>query len=42
MEREAVLDRYFDGIEVQAVDPGEGWERVGDLPSLWDALDVHG
>lgn len=35
MEREAVLDDYFDEIEVDEVDPGEGWERIEDLPSLW-------
>lgn len=35
MERDAVLDAYFDGIEVEEVDPGEGWEAIEALPSLW-------
>jgi len=34
-EREAVLDDYFDGIEVEEVDKGEGWERIESLPSLY-------
>lgn len=36
MEREAVLDDHFEGIEVEAVAEGEGWEAIADLPSLWD------
>lgn len=35
MERQAVLDEHFDEIEVEPVDPGEGWDRIEDLPSLW-------
>lgn len=35
MEREAVLDAHFDGIEVEEVEPGEGWAAIDDLPSLW-------
>lgn len=35
MEREAVLDEHFDEIEVEEVDPGEGWEAIDELPSLW-------
>lgn len=42
MERDAVLDRYFDGIDVERVDAGEGWERVQDLPSVWDAFGLDG
>jgi hypothetical protein len=35
-EREAVLDDYFVRIEVEAVDEGEGWQRIESLPSLYD------
>jgi hypothetical protein len=35
-EREAVLDDYFEGIEVEEVTEGEGWRRIEDLPSLYD------
>lgn len=38
MEREAVLDRYFEGIEVEAVDAGEGWDRIDGLPGLWEEM----
>ncbi len=34
MEREAVLDDYFEGIEVEQVECGEGWRRIDSLPSL--------
>lgn len=37
-ECDAVLDRYFDGIEVEPVAPGEGWRRVADLPLLFPDL----
>lgn len=42
-EREAVLDDYFVSIEVVEFDgpAGHGWERVRDLPKLWDALDLE-
>jgi hypothetical protein len=33
-EREAVLDRYFDGIEVEPVARDEGWGRIKALPRL--------
>lgn len=38
MERAAVLDDYFEDLRVveEDVDPGEGWARVEDLPSLWE------
>jgi hypothetical protein len=35
-EREAVLDDYFEGIEVEEVAEGEGWQRIESLPSLYD------
>lgn len=36
-ERAAVLDRYFDGIEVEPVEGhGAGWRRIESLPRLWD------
>jgi hypothetical protein len=38
MERAAVLDHYFDHIEVEKVREGEGWEQIRDLPPLF-ALD---
>jgi hypothetical protein len=34
-ERKAVLDAYFDQIEVEEVDEGQGWERIESLPSLF-------
>lgn len=36
MEREAVLDRYFDHLRVEPVARGEGWARVAHLPGLWE------
>src|ERR671938_393542 len=33
-ERAAVLDRFFDQIEVQTVARGSGWELIQDLPLL--------
>jgi hypothetical protein len=38
MERAAVLDTYFDDIEVEAVREDEGWQRIADLPRLFPAL----
>lgn len=35
-ERAAVLDEYFDGIEVEAVEAGEGWERIEGFPPMWE------
>jgi hypothetical protein len=35
MEREAVLDEYFDRIEVEEVERDEGWGRIEDLPPLF-------
>ncbi len=37
MEREAVLDRYFEDLRVEPVRRGEGWAQVAHLPRLWDA-----
>ena len=37
-EREAVLDRYFEGISVEPVERGRGWERIEALPPLFPAL----
>lgn len=33
-EREAVIDRYFTDLSVEAVPEGAGWERIEDLPKL--------
>jgi hypothetical protein len=35
MERQAVLDDYFQSIEVELVEPGEGWQQIDELPSIW-------
>jgi hypothetical protein len=36
MEREAVVDKYFDDISVEKVDEAQGgWERIRDKPLLW-------
>lgn len=35
MERAAVLDACFRGIEVERVEAGAGWQRIAALPSLW-------
>lgn len=36
MEREAVLDYYFHGIEVEKVDEGAGWAQIRHLPTLFN------
>jgi hypothetical protein len=33
-ERAAVLDEYFDRIEVEEVEPGQGWRLIENLPAL--------
>lgn len=38
LERAAVLDQYFDGIEVEAVARGEGWARIEALPRMFPGL----
>ena len=36
MERESVLDRYFNDITVERVEFEEdGWDRINDKPMLW-------
>jgi hypothetical protein len=40
-ERAAVLDDYFDQIEVEPVTPGEGWEQIERLPFLFPDLADH-
>jgi len=34
-ERAAVLDDYFDGLTVTAVERGDGWREIEGLPGLW-------
>ena len=39
MEREALLDQYFDDINVEKVEePQREWERIRDKRSLWQQL----
>jgi hypothetical protein len=33
-ERAAVLDEYFDNIQVERVEPGDGWRLIEALPPL--------
>ena len=37
-EREAVLDRYFDGISVEAVVEGTGWALIDAFPAMFPEL----
>lgn len=37
-ERDAVLDDYFQSVEVEPVAEGGGWARIRDLPPLFPAL----
>jgi hypothetical protein len=37
-ERAAVLDYYFEGLQVQQVEKGSGWELIAELPRLFPAL----
>jgi hypothetical protein len=37
-EREAVLDHYFEGLSVERVERGSGWERIAQLPPLFPTL----
>jgi hypothetical protein len=39
MERAAVLDHYFENIEVSRVEAGQGWIQIEELPSLWDDVE---
>jgi len=36
MEREAVLDEYFEDLTTTKVKEGEGWKQLKELLSLWD------
>lgn len=38
MERAAVLDEYFEDIQVEAVKLGEGWRRIREMPRLFPSL----
>ena len=36
MERESVLDRYFNDITVEHIESEEeGWSRINDKPQIW-------
>jgi hypothetical protein len=37
-ERAAVLDTYFDELEVERVQRGAGWKRIEPLPALFPTL----
>jgi hypothetical protein len=39
-ERAAVLDDYFTDLRIveSDVDPETGWDRIANLPGLWEAL----
>jgi hypothetical protein len=37
-ERAAVLDAYFDGLSVEPVTQGRGWQRIETLPRLFPEL----
>lgn len=40
MERAEVLDDYFEDITIveEDVDEAAGWQRIDDLPGLWERL----
>ena len=40
MERAEVLDDYFDDITIveEDVDEATGWQRIDDLPALWEQV----
>lgn len=40
MERAEVLDEYFEDITIvdENVNEANGWERIEDLPSLWNQV----
>src|SRR5262245_36244948 len=40
-ERAAVLDAYFDSIDVKPVAEGAGWEKIADLAPLFPRLANH-
>ncbi|MEM2652094.1 MAG: hypothetical protein QXU87_08475, partial [Candidatus Caldarchaeum sp.] len=35
MERETVLDKYFDIVSIEPVNRGEGWSKLSFYPSVW-------
>jgi hypothetical protein len=35
MERESVLDQYFNYIDIQRVESEETWNKIKDKPLLW-------
>lgn len=37
-ERAAVLDDYFEQIEIEKVQKGEGWQQIKNLPKLFPQL----
>ncbi len=37
-ERSAVLDRYFESLDVEMVKEGEGWKRIAHLPRFFSGL----
>lgn len=36
VERQVVLDRYFEDIETRRIERDEGWRRIETLPRLWE------
>jgi hypothetical protein len=34
-ERAAILDTYFENLNVERVDQNMGWERIKSLPKMW-------
>lgn len=37
-ERAHTLDEFFDAVEVEAVEEGEGWNQIEGLPRLFPAV----
>lgn len=42
MEREAILDDYFESLTIvgENVEEEAGWDRIEHLPSLWEELQI--
>lgn len=36
MERKAVLDTYFQDLQIERVNESEGWASIESLPFLWE------
>jgi hypothetical protein len=34
-ERAAILDTYFEELEVERVEKNKGWKRIDSLPGIW-------